>query len=79
MKTIYLIETNMNIEFDDGTFTGWEKTPVSLYAFTDAKKASEEIIELRKEELERYKQWLKERKKCFIHHQYSIRGSYLFD
>lgn len=82
MKTIYLIMTNLNIEFKNSRneFTGWDEHPLPVYAFTTLADARKEIEKLRENEVIEYKKWLrKDLKKCFTHHQFSINEIMVFN
>lgn len=55
---VYLVELNVNVEFSDGSFTGWNERPSAAYGFNNLKDAQKHIWERKQEENKRYRNWV---------------------
>lgn len=78
---VYLVTVNSNIEFRDGSFSGWNEKPSVLYGFYDLEKAQKRIWELRQIEVATYRQWLKKEnceRECYMHNHYDTKTIMVF-
>lgn len=67
---------NTNIEFSDGSTTGWNDHGSTIYCFNEEKEAQKHIWKRKQEEVKKYREWIQREQKirgCFIHHFYEIK------